>query len=256
MGSLIESEMQQVLRLQITLYCCRERLLAATDPEALHDLRIAVRKLRSLLQPLRGLPVCDALLQPASDLGRSSGPLRDREVLLAHLQKLGMHDAVNRRQLQLLDGYRALVDDGALPALFAALDQWPQLWRQASADAELRGLAKRVKRRLIKQQRRLATALVAPAHDRHRLRLLIKRVRYGAEAYPRLSGLPAKTLVRLKAAQSVLGDWHDLLQWSLRADQEPDLAICGNAWRTALQVAEEASDLALVVLQEDFALLK
>ena len=253
MGRFIGAELQQVLRLQITLYACRERLLAATDPEALHDLRIALRKLRSLLQPLRGVEACDALQQQAAELGRISGPLRDLEVLLAHLQGLGMRDAVSRRQPRLLEGYRALLADDALPALFEALDQWPQLWRQAAADAELAGLAKRVKRRLAKQQRRLGEALVDPAHDRHRLRLLIKRVRYGAEAYPRLSGLSANTLARLKAAQSALGDWHDRLQWLQRAEQEADLAACVATWRTALQAAEEAVDLQLLMLQEDFA---
>lgn len=253
MGRFIEGELQQVLRLQITLYACRERLLAATDPEALHDLRIALRKLRSLLQPLRGVEACDALQQQAAELGRISGPLRDLEVLLAHLQSLGMRDAVSRRQPRLLEGYRALLADDPLPALFEALDQWPHSWRQAAADAELAGLAKRVKRRLAKQQRRLGEALVDPAHDRHRLRLLIKRVRYGAEAYPTLSGLSANTLARLKAAQSALGDWHDRLQWLQRAEQEADLAACVDTWRTALQAAEEAVDLQLLMLQEDFA---
>ena len=252
MGRFIEGELQQVLRLQITLYACRERLLAATDPEALHDLRIALRKLRSLLQPLRGVEACEALQQQAAKLGRISGPLRDLEVLIAHLQSLGMHDAVSRRQSRLLDGYRALLADDPLPALFEALDQWPQSWRQAAADAELGGLAKRVKRRLAKQQRRLAEALIDPAHDRHRLRLLIKRVRYGAEAYPKRSGLSTKTLARLKAAQSALGDWHDRLQWLQRAEQEADLAACVDAWRTAMRAAEEKADLALLTLQEDF----
>ncbi|WP_372866565.1 CHAD domain-containing protein [Pseudomonas sp.] len=252
MGCFIEGELQQVLRLQVTLYACRERLLAKTDSEALHDLRIALRKLRSLLQPLRGVPACAALQQQAAELGRSSGPLRELEVLLAHLQSKGRRDAVNLRQSRLLAGYAALLDGDALPALFEALDQWPQLWRQAAADAELRGLAKRVRRRLAKQQRRLAEALVDPAHDRHRLRLLIKRVRYGAEAYPKLSGLSAKTLARLKAAQSALGDWHDLLQWLQRAEQEADLAVCVATWRTALQAAEETADLALLALQADF----
>ncbi|MDA7085661.1 CHAD domain-containing protein [Pseudomonas sp. SA3-5] len=251
MGRFIEEQLQQVLRLQVRLYACRERLLAATDPEALHDLRIALRKLRSLLQPLRGVPACAALQQQAAELGRSSGPLRDLEVLIAHLHRQGRHDAVNLRQPRLLAGYAALLAGAELPALFEALDQWPQLWRQA-ADAELRGLAKRVRRRLAKQQRRLAEALVDPAHDRHRLRLLIKRVRYGAEAYPKLSGLTAKTQARLKVAQAALGDWHDLLQWLQRAEQEADLAMCVTPWRTALQAAEAAADQALLALQEDF----
>ncbi|MNQ65322.1 hypothetical protein D3C85_797750 [compost metagenome] len=78
-------------------------------------------------------------------------------------------------------------------------------------------------------------------------------MRYGAEAYPTLSGLSANTLARLKAAQSALGDWHDRLQWLQRAEQEADLAACVDTWRTALQAAEEAVDLQLLMLQEDFA---
>ncbi|MDM8349913.1 CHAD domain-containing protein [Pseudomonas sp. sp1636] len=252
MTSFAARVLAQVLCVQVDLYACRERLAAATDAEALHDLRIALRKLRSLLQPLRGLPACDGLRSQAAEVGRRSGPLRDLEVLLAHLPRLGMRAAVDRRQSRLLAGYAALLADDALPGLFEALDQWPQSWRQAAAEAELAGLAKRVKRRLSKQQWRLAEALVEPAHDRHRLRLLIKRVRYGAEAYAQLSGLSGKTLARLKTAQSALGNWHDLQQWLQRAEQEADLAACVDTWRTALQAAEEAADRALLALQADF----
>ena len=99
----------QVLRLQINLYACRARLAAATDGEALHDVRIVLRKLRSLLRPLRDVPACDALQQRAAELGRLSGPLRDLEVLLAHLQTLGLRDALKRRQPRLDEGYAALL---------------------------------------------------------------------------------------------------------------------------------------------------
>jgi CHAD domain-containing protein len=43
-----------------------------------------------------------------------------------------------------------------------------------------------------KQWKKLDEALHDPAHDRHRLRLLIKRVRYGIEAYPELDRLPSR----------------------------------------------------------------
>lgn len=68
-------------------------------------------------------------------------------------------------------------------------------------------------------------------HDRHRLRLLIKRVRYAIEAYPELDRLPAAAMARLKAAQSALGDWHDCWQWLARVEHEPDLLPCVAVWQ-------------------------
>src|SRR5690606_5538936 len=44
--------LRQVLGLQVRLYACCARLSAGTDSEALHDLRIALRRLASLLRPL------------------------------------------------------------------------------------------------------------------------------------------------------------------------------------------------------------
>lgn len=252
MGGFAEQLLVQVLRLQVGLYACRERLAAATDAEALHDLRITLRKLRSLLRPLAQVPVCAALQQRAAAFGQASGPWRDLEVLLVQLQTLDMPEALAVRQRRLRQGYATLLAGAELQALFEALDEWPGLWRQAGTDGELGGLRKRVRRRLLKQQRLLAAALVDPAHDRHRLRLLIKRVRYGAEAYPQPSGLSAATLARLKQAQSALGDWHDRLQWLARAEQEADLAPCVERWRASMHRAEQVADQALLALQADF----
>lgn len=241
-----------LLRLQVGLYACRERLAAATDAEALHDLRIGLRRLRSLLRPLRQLPACAELDQRAAALGRLSGPLRDLEVLLGCLQALDLAEAVRRRQPRLHQGYAALLARSELPALFVALDAWPALWRQAEASGQQSGLGKRIRRRLRKQQRLLAAALLDPAHDRHRLRLLIKRMRYAAEAYPRLTDLSKAALAGLKQAQSALGDWHDCYQWLARAEQEPDLQPCVESWRRAMYSAERGADRALQALRLAF----
>lgn len=56
MSAMVDHVVSQILALQVRLLACRERLAADTDSEALHDLRIAVRRLRSLLRPLQGLP--------------------------------------------------------------------------------------------------------------------------------------------------------------------------------------------------------
>ena len=48
-----DSLLENLVQLQVRLRACRERLRAGTDSEGLHDLRIALRRLRSLLRPLR-----------------------------------------------------------------------------------------------------------------------------------------------------------------------------------------------------------
>ncbi|HLA30485.1 MAG TPA: CHAD domain-containing protein [Pseudomonas sp.] len=255
MQGLAEDLLTQLLRLQIRLLACRERLLAATDGEALHDLRIALRQLRSLLRPLQQLPACAEVLQRAAELGRLSGPLRDLEVLTAYLQAQGLQQLAQSRQTLLRQGYVALLSSQQLDRLLAALDAWPALWRRAESAGELAGLKKRISRRLGKQRRQLLQALADPAHDRHRLRLLIKRLRYAGEAYPALAGSGGDSLGRLKQAQAALGDWHDHWQWLARAELELDLQPCVPAWRQALQAAEQQADQALEKLLEEFSIV-
>ncbi len=253
MQGLIDEVPRHVLRVQMRLFACRERLRVATDDEALHDLRIALRQLRSLLRPLSSVAVCEDLQQRAAELGRLTGPLRDLEVLLGYLQQQGLDSAAQSRQPLLQQGYLQLLDSAPLADLLSALDDWPQQWRQAANGGQLRGLPKLIRQRLRKDRKRLAEALLDPAHDRHRLRLLVKRLRYAAEAYPQLADLPGRMRMQLKQAQSALGDWHDHWQWLLRAEDETDLQPCVPAWRTALQDAEQQADLALQALTAGFA---
>jgi CHAD domain-containing protein len=252
MSGFVDRILARVLALQVRLYACQARLAGATDAEALHDLRIALRQLRSLLRPLRGLPAVDALEQGAAVLGRLSGPLRDREVLAAELRRLGLAELAQAGEAQRVAGHAAIAASRELADLLLLLDAWPGNWRQAAAEGQLRGVGKRIRRRLRRQQRQLADALRDPAHDRHRLRLLIKRVRYAAEAYPAHSGLGAAAQGRLKRAQSELGDWHDHLQWLAQSDSIDALQPCRVAWQQAQAVAEQRADEALLALHGDF----
>jgi CHAD domain-containing protein len=61
MSRFAEHLLVQVLLLDLNLRCALDRLAVNEDPEALHDLRIALRSLRSVLRPLRGLPGVDVL---------------------------------------------------------------------------------------------------------------------------------------------------------------------------------------------------
>lgn len=242
----------QVLTQQVRLYACCARLQAQTDEEALHDLRIALRKLRSLLRPLRRQPLCLQLEQAAAALGESSGPLRDLEVLAGELQRLGHGQLATLRRSHLAEGYTRLLDSLPLQRLFILLDDWPDNCREALAKGEWQVGRKRVGQYLASQARQLATALRDPAHDRHRLRLLIKRLRYCAEAYPRHSIFSASALTALRLAQGALGDWHDHLQWLARLPGEPDLQPCAALWQHQLDAAELQADQALQALCEHF----
>ncbi|SEE13365.1 CHAD domain-containing protein [Pseudomonas anguilliseptica] len=252
MQGLIDEVPRHVLRIHMRLFACRERLRVATDDEALHDLRIALRQLRSLLRPLSSVAVCEALQQRAAELGRLTGPLRDREVLQGYLQQQGFDSAAQSRLPLLQQGYLQLLDSPPLAHLLNALDDWPQQWRQAASNGQLRGLDKLIRQRLRKDRKRLAQALLDPAHDRHRLRLLVKRLRYAAEAYPQLADLSGCMRMQLKQVQSALGDWHDHWQWLQRAEVEVDLQPCVPAWREAMLSAEQQADLALEGLTAGF----
>jgi len=136
-----------------------------------------------------------------------------------------------------------------LDRVLAILDAFPLFLRAAGREGLAKSLGKRVDKRLVKQWRTLLKALQDPAHDRHRLRLLIKRVRYGDQAYPQLEHAGPKLQDLLKKAQGDLGNWHDRLQWLLQAREHADLAPCKADWEQELHEAEGMSDATLAALQ-------
>ena len=248
MSELVDRIVANILRLEVKLLACQARLEADTDPEALHDLRTTVRRLRSLLRPLRGLPGVVQLEMTASQVGVLTTPLRDLEVLAAHLQKNGYTTQAQRRLQQLYGSYAQVADSEQLAQLLMILDVFPRFLRAAEREGMLRGLRQRIEKVLEKQWQTLEKALNDPGHDRHRVRLLIKRVRYAAEAYPDLNQLPPQVLVRLKGAQQALGEWHDAWQWLVQAGQHPDLQPCVAQWQATLEHGEKRADKALVKL--------
>lgn len=245
MSALVDRLVAHVLGLEVRLLSCQARLNARTDPEALHDLRTTVRRLRSLLRPLRGLPGVEQLEVAASRVGDLTTPLRDREVLAAYLLEHDQPEAAQRRMAQMAAAYPAVAAGSELAQLLMIFDAFPRFLRASQRQGLLKGLRKRIEKRLGKQWKKLDEALHDPAHDRHRLRLLIKRVRYGIEAYPELDRLPKPALPRLKSAQAALGDWHDCWQWLARAEQEADLQPCVAVWKTTMVKAEGRADRVL-----------
>ena len=111
MSALVDRLVAHVLGLEVRLLACQARLSARTDPEALHDLRTTVRRLRSLLRPLRGLPGVEQLEAAASRVGDLTTPLRDREVLAAYLLQHDQPEAAHRRMAQMAEAYPAVASE-------------------------------------------------------------------------------------------------------------------------------------------------
>lgn len=249
MAAMLDHVIAQVLALQVRLLACRERLAGDIDSEALHDLRTSLRRLRSLLRPLYGLPGVEQLEDAAKSLGVLTTPLRDREVLAAHLIEQGHEQAGSRRLEGRAGIFASVAVSRQLSRVLAIIDTFPLFLRACGREGLAKGLGKRIDKRLDKQWRKLETALADPGHDRHRLRLLIKRVRYGDEAYPQLEHAGKKLQRLLKRAQGDLGDWHDRVQWLLQARDHADLVPFKKIWEQQLHEAEQKADATLDALQ-------
>ncbi len=250
MSAMVDHLVAEIIGLNVKLLACHARLEASTDSEALHDLRTTVRRLRSVLRPLRELPGMAEVEQAAREVGQMTTPLRDMQVLAAFLAEQGLDQAAFKRKQYLESACPNVAASAELNRLLNVLDQLPAFLRTEQRHGLLNRLRRRIDKRMDKQWKKLHEAMADPAHDRHRLRLLIKRVRYAAEAYPQISHQPKGMMRRLKAAQGALGDWHDHLQWLAQAKHQSDLIPCIAGWELGIQLAEEKSDVQLERLSQ------
>jgi CHAD domain-containing protein len=213
-----------------------EAAARAGDVEAVHQMRVAVRRLRSDLRTFRPLLQSDwanelsAALRP---LAASLGAVRDLDVVVERFETRGADVAGDLAPLTAdLRGLRdvartALIeslgspDHAALVARVAAAAREPQLGPLASGDARdaLPPLVTAAWRRLARQTDPLVRALARDAGgpadtELHRARILAKRARYASEAASRFLGrrrgrAAARFARRLADVQQLLGDHQD-----------------------------------------------
>jgi CHAD domain-containing protein len=205
----------------------------ADEPDAVHRMRTASRRIRNLLRSHRRLldrTRTDPVAREMSWLTSLLAPARDHEVLATRLpdqarhlgaehvatakrigkQERALHDAEWRTAARALDGarYFALLD--ALDALRAE----PPLRRKARKPAapQLRKAAERDHRRLARRIAAAATAPAGPERDQalHSARKAARRLRHTAETALPYGGKRARRLrKRSKAVQQVLGNHQD-----------------------------------------------
>jgi CHAD domain-containing protein len=223
------------VREQVAELLARDRGARVDEPDAVHKMRVAARRLRSALATYRPIldrtrtdPVRDELKWLGQVLGgpRDAEVLRDRlramvadlppELVLGPvLRRIGLemrqrhrdaHAAAVReldsdRYLRLLDTLEGLVDDPPLTgrADEPAADQLPVLVRRAA-------------RRVDRAAKAVDAASSPHARDEHlhEVRKSAKRARYAAESATPVVGAPAKRLgERMEAVQELLGEHQD-----------------------------------------------
>jgi len=208
----------------------------AGDVEAVHQMRVAVRRLRSDLRTLKPLldgAWADELSDALRPLAGSLGAVRDLDVLIDRFERDGpdlvrdlgplLADLRGLRDVAraaLIESLRSGTHAALLEQVVAAARN-PRLAPEASGDARdalppiITGAWRRLARRADPLARSLARDLSGPGDaDLHRARILAKRARYASEvasgSIGRRRGRAASRFARrLAEVQDLLGEHQD-----------------------------------------------
>lgn len=235
------------------------------DPEAVHQARVATRRLRADLRTFREFvdPVwAELLVEELRWLGGALGAVRDSEVLRDHVAQLaGRLPAEDRSAAVRVAGRLDAVRESARTTLLATLgsERYLALLETlvaASNQAPLAEVASAPLAEVLpavvesnwKRIRRAVRALPAdpPDADLHAVRILAKRLRYAAEAVGIALGGYERLAREAASLQDVLGRHQDAViaqDWlrEQRSSLSPALAFAaGELWGLAGGEARQA----------------
>jgi CHAD domain-containing protein len=256
-------------------------LVRAGDPDGVHDMRVAIRRLRATLRTFRTfLPrgYTDPLRDDLRWLGDQLGPVRDGDILARRLGRatalLATETpdlmvgpvAVRIRERLAVDEVRArrdlatAMDSARYADLSTALDRLANL---DLPDVSRKQVLRRVRHVLSRADSRLDRARRAPAAPTgahpadaapgdgdvalHEARKACKRARYAVELVTPIIGRPARRLsTRLGTVQDVLGAHQDaVIAAGLLRDIGSRAQVDGeNAFTCGLLFARERADAA------------
>lgn len=199
------------------------------DPEAVHDARVALRRLRSYLRTFRPIlerEWADSLRERMRWLDDHLGRARDSDVLVAAVERRaaapgGNGSVPSRGLLDRLHGERARHHAEVHAALreprylalmeeIVAAAREPRL-RETANDAA-RTSARKLVRSVWRRARRCVRAYQLRPEERtlHQVRVKAKHVRYAAECFAPIVGKCAKNLARrAERLQTMLGEHRD-----------------------------------------------
>lgn len=195
-----------------------------TDPEELHHMRTAVRRLRAILRAVGpGLDGewSEELRSELGWLGTALGAVRDLDVFRESLRaELGTFDrgerVVGRRLLGRLDAERARAREGLLAALddaryFALLDRLEETMQRSHMPATELSLPEIAAAEFKKLRKAVESLPEEPSDsDLHAVRIKAKRARYAAELAQAIVGRPAERFAgKARQLQDILGGHQD-----------------------------------------------
>jgi CHAD domain-containing protein len=197
-------------------------LSSAQDAEAVHDLRVGLRRTRTVLEvarPVLGRFQVDEVRRALRDVQRATGALRDEEVLLELIRSLGVTDPAiaswlegrARRDRRLRGALVRLIRSGALDRGRALLGALLVFRVKPSRDRRLAKFARRAVDDARRDVERYRGARADDPDALHRLRIAYKRLRYTVESFA--DALPAELAALAQPAarfQGRLGELHDV----------------------------------------------
>ncbi|MDR2986399.1 MAG: CHAD domain-containing protein, partial [Nocardiopsaceae bacterium] len=219
---------------QVAAIKAYDPMVRGEEPDAVHQMRIASRRLRSTLQSFRKFfnqPQGDELVADLRWLGGELGAARDAEVLSGHLEErvnelpadlvYGPVAAQVRGHFETIgaDANAAVLQTLDSPRYFALLDRLDALIEQPFTARATRPAGKVLPQAVLqtyrRTKRRMKHGLGLPPGERadvslHEARKAAKRARYAGEAVRPAFGPPAVRFTKqMKEIQSVLGEHQD-----------------------------------------------
>ncbi|MEJ7615921.1 MAG: CHAD domain-containing protein [Pyrinomonadaceae bacterium] len=218
------------------MWTLRAGALEWADPEGVHGMRVASRRLRSALEDFRAhLPQLHLkkLQKNARTIAAALGRVRDLDVGIDALEalrdeaapevKAGIEQIVGDRKLK-RESYReelrlAIGPEAAQQShqRFARVrEKWPTAMDQSSSSASFADVGREVIIKRSEDLRRLGASLYRPFETSplHEMRIMAKRLRYAVELFspcwPQALEASMEAIARLQAD---LGDLHDCDEW-------------------------------------------
>jgi CHAD domain-containing protein len=212
----------KLLDLSAKIDAAAPRVLATGDDEAVHDLRVALRRARTALEIGRtvfGRFRADETRRALRDVQSATGVLRDEEVLLELIEGLGVDrpdvrgwlEARRRREKRLRSALRRSIRSGGLERGRELIDALLAFRVKPARERRLLKFAVRAVDSAVGGVERVRDVPIDDVEGLHELRIACKRLRYTIETFsdvlPPEKDALAAVATRL---QKRLGDVHDI----------------------------------------------
>lgn len=253
------------------LYGFQETALDWSDPEGVHSMRVASRRLRSALRDFtpylrkRGV---NSVQKRLKSLANTLGEVRDHDVAIMALEELEKRspadvsptlkefiDTRKDRREQAREALKSVLDKTQLDQLqsdfVAAVDTATSTkGTQPAPQITYLKMSRAVILDRLKELEKLSTDLYKPfeIETLHEMRIAAKRLRYAVELFQRCWGRSISTYAKRAArVQTALGDLHDCDVW---------IESFGNAINEARKQKQDAQVSAYVWLLGHFVKLR